>query len=65
MSHSPSDSLSKETQLREELEKRAFHYGVGEFSTIDYCDFCHYSRNWIAQHGHGKDCLLYTEPSQS
>lgn len=50
-------------RLRDELDKRAFHHGtIPEFKHIEYCDFCSYSREWIAEHGHGRDCLLYRSP---
>jgi hypothetical protein len=52
----PSDELV--SKLREELAKRAFHNGGDQFGTIQYCDFCHYSRDWIAKHGHGEACIL-------
>lgn len=46
-------------RLRTELEKRAFHAGdYPGFEHIEYCDFCHYSREWIAQYGHDGECLL-------
>lgn len=46
--------------LREELRKYAFHKGEGEFSQIEYCNYCSYSRAWIADHGHGETCMLRT-----
>jgi hypothetical protein len=50
------DEIAK---LRKELETRAFHNGgMPGFKHIEYCDFCSYAREWIAQYGHGKDCLL-------
>lgn len=45
--------------LREELKKRAFHFGEGpDIDHIEYCDFCSYSREHIDKHGHGDACLL-------
>jgi hypothetical protein len=44
--------------LRRELRKHAFHKGEGEFSHIEYCNYCSYSRDWIAQHDHGETCML-------
>lgn len=57
------DILTAEQQLiaklREELEKRAFHPGGwNEVKHIMYCDFCHYSREYIDRTGHGLDCIL-------
>lgn len=64
-----SDSPTKDTQsidlldlLRHELEKRSFHHGDGQFSKIEYCDFCGYSKDWIANHSHGDDCILRKRP---
>lgn len=37
-----------------------WRHGEGQFSHIAYCTKCHYSRSWINQHGHGKDCPHYT-----
>lgn len=61
-----SEQLPKETQsidllelLRSELEKRSFHRGQWkENKHIYYCDFCGYSREWVAKHGHSDDCLV-------
>jgi hypothetical protein len=44
--------------LREELRKYAFHKGDGEFSNIEYCNYCGYSRDWIVNHSHGETCPL-------
>ena len=44
--------------LRDELRKYAFHKGDGEFSKIEYCNYCGYSRDWIAKHDHGPACML-------
>ena len=42
-----------------ELDKRVFAKGsTPPFAHIEYCGLCHYSREWIAQHGHGESCLL-------
>lgn len=41
-----------------ELDKRAWSRGSDRFSNIEYCGLCHYSREWVAQHGHGEKCLL-------
>jgi hypothetical protein len=63
------DELSSKTlldQLREELEKRAFHPGEwNEIKHIMYCDFCHYSREYIERAGHADGCILKpsVEPS--
>lgn len=44
----------------EALEELAFHRGEWkEVEHIEYCDFCNYSRGYIAVHGHGKTCVLY------
>jgi hypothetical protein len=56
------EPVTKETRLRDELAKRAFHKGDGPFAQIEYCDFCSYSREWIAEHGHGPGCLLQVLP---
>lgn len=45
-------------RLREALEQRAFHPGHGDFARIEYCDFCSWSRSWIAKYGHADKCLL-------
>lgn len=60
------EPVTKDTQsidllerLREELEKRSFHPGEwDQFKHIEYCDYCHYSREYIARAGHGEGCLL-------
>ena len=33
-----------------------FGTSVGINDHIEFCYDCHYSRVWIAEHGHGKDC---------
>lgn len=60
------EQLPKDTQsidlldrLREELEKRSFHPGEwDELKHIEYCDYCHYSREYIDMYGHVGDCIL-------
>ncbi len=46
-------------EAREALEKVAFKPGDWlEIAHINYCRFCHYSRDWIAVNGHGETCVL-------
>lgn len=48
-------------RLREALELYAYEKGAWkEISHIDYCRYCNWSKDWIAQHGHSTSCLLWT-----